>query len=293
VPPPNQPFNGTPSGQINPQIGFNFSLVPLFADIPFLDILYGLDEALEAIGGGFGFGPGLSIGLPTTVTLKGATISNHPFDVTKATNLGSGDETITEYELSERTPIDPHLQPLGDTADEIGALLEHKVGIEIGLYFFVDLTFFKVINIGAQTGTLPLIDVPLPPAAGGPFENQLSFIPGGGAVPFDAPDTAPTVGPYTANQPQGRWKDGVLAQYGVSFFSDVYESPIGPFSGLDPQQRFFAFPQISNIETGPLVGDGDQIQGRKIYRLFNDGSPVELVGTINDSSTTTFTDTKP
>jgi hypothetical protein len=285
-----QTQDGPPSGTLEPNFAIDFSIVPLFADIPFLDIIYGIDEGLQAFGGGFGLGPGLTIGLPVTVTLKGATIDNHPFDVDSASGGNGGDNTKTTLALSEQTPVSPNLQPLKQTPDEIGVLLEHKVGLEIGLFFFAEFTFLKVFHVGAQTGTLPLIDVPLPPAAGGPFQNHLSFVPGGGEVPWDAPDTAPTVGPYTANQPQGRWQNGVLARYGVSFFDANYETPIGPFSAYDPQDRFFAFPQLSNIETGPLDPD-TPILGRNIYRQFNDGSPVELVGTINDNTTTTFTDT--
>jgi hypothetical protein len=78
----------------------------------------------------------------------------------------------------------------------------------------------------------------------------------------------------------------VLAQYGVSFYDDDYETPIGPFSPLDPQKRFYAFPELSDIPTGPAG-----VTGRRIYRLFNDGSEPLQVGDIPDNTTTTFTDT--
>jgi hypothetical protein len=288
--PPNQTFNGPPSNTLQPQLGLDFSIVPLFAEIPFLDVLYGFDEALQPIGGSFDLGPGLAVGLPTTVTLTGATVDNHPFNIASATTDSSGK---TSMPMTEQTPISPNLQPLKETPDEIGLLLTHEVGFSIGLYFFIGITVLKVFHIGATTGTLPLITTAIPGGAGGPFTEQLSFIPGGGEVPFDAPTDAPTVGSYTQNQPQGSWQNGVLARYGYSFFSSEYESPIGPFTAYDAQQRFFAMPQLSDIEAGPLVGDGAQISGRNIYRQFNDGSEVELVGTINDNVTTTFTDTTP
>jgi hypothetical protein len=286
--------NGPPETMLEPNLGYGFNLIPLFAEVPFLDILYAIDKGLEATGGGLSIGPGVSVGLPTTVSLNGATISNHPFDVTQATpGTGTSDQKAT-FKLAERTPIDPHLQPLSNRPDEIGLLLEHHVGFDVGIYFYFEIAFFKVIHIGAQTGSFPIFYTgSLPGNAGGPWENQLSFLPGGGPVPFGPPTTAPTVGPYTANQPQGRWKNGILAQYGVSFFNAKYETPIGTFSALDQQDRFFAFPQLSNIPIGPVVAGDDAIQGRNIYRLFNDGSPVELVGTINDNTTTTFHDTKP
>jgi hypothetical protein len=287
LPPPDRTHTVAPKATLEPNIAYAISIVPLFAEIPGLDLLYALDEALEKVGGGFELGPGFTIGLPTTVTLKGATISNHPFDVVSVTASGSDPDATTTLGLAERTPVDPHLQPLGQDPDEIGALLEHEVGFQLGLYFFAEISFLKVFHLGFQTGTIDLIEVDrLPDGAGGPFENQLSFVPGGGPVPFGPPVAAPTVGAYTANQPQGRWQGGVLASYGVSFFDQVYESPIGPFSAYDPLKRFFAFPQLSGIPTG--AGSG-----RNIYRLFNDGSPVELVGTIADNTTTTFTDTKP
>jgi hypothetical protein len=290
LPSANGQTSGAPAATLVPQIGFDLNIVPLFAEIPGLDILSGFNEALSNFGGSFGLGPGLAVGFPVTVTLEGATIDNHPFTISSATATGPGN-TYTSMPLTEQTPVSPNLQPLKDPPDEIGLLLKHEVGIQLDLYFFIEMTFLEVFFIGAQTGDLPLITVPLPPAAGGPFHNQLSFIPGGGVVPFTAPDTAPTVGPYTANQPQGRWKDGVLARYGISFFNSDYESPIGPFSAYDPQQRFFAFPQLSNIEA-PLDPD-NTIQGRNVYRQFNDGSEPELVGTINDDTTTTFYDNKP
>jgi hypothetical protein len=284
------PIPTAPAATLNPQLGFNFSVVPLFEGIPVLDALYAFDEALSSIGGGFGFGPGLSVGFPVTVTLEGATVDNHPFNIQSATATGPGNVN-TSMPMQEVTPVSPNLQPLKDPPDEIGLLLRHEVGISLGLYFFVDLTFLEVFQVGAQTGDLPLVTVPFPDNAGGPFHNQLSFIPGGGVVPFGAPTTAPSVGPYTANQPQGRWKDGVLARYGISFFNSDYESPIGPFSAYDPEQRFFAFPNLTNIEA-PLDPD-NVIGGRNIYRQFNDGSEPELVGTINDDTTTTFLDNTP
>lgn len=284
--------NGTPEGSFTPSFGMGFSIVPLFAEIPFLDILYGLDESLQAIGGGFELGPMLSVGLPTSVKLTGVTISNHVFDITEQKAIGSADDPQAQFTLAEQTPVDPHLQPLGASADEIGVLLEHEVGIEVGLSFFAEMTFFKVAHIGASTGTLPLFySGSLPGGAGGPFENHLSFIPGGGPVPFGPPTTAPTVSGYTANQPQGRWQGGILASYGVSFFNSDYESPIGPFTATDEMKRFFAFGVLEDVPTGPLSGDGDGVSGRRIYRQFNDGSPIELVGTIDDNTTTTFTDT--
>jgi hypothetical protein len=286
LPPPGQTFDQPPSATLEPTFGLAFSIVPLFADIPFLDVLYALDEALEAIGGGFELGPMLNVGLPTTVTLKGATISNHPFDIVESSASGSGTDATASFTLSEQTPVDPHLQPLGATADEIGVLLEHEVGVEVGLSFFAELTFFKVAHVGASTGVIPLFYSHLPDGAGGPFDNHLSFVPGGGPVPFSAPTTAPTVGRYTANQPQGAWSGGVLAQYGVSFYDDDYETPIGPFTALDPQKRFYAFPELSDIPIGPAG-----VTGRRIYRLFNDGSEPLQVGDIPDNTTTTFTDT--
>lgn len=289
LPPPGKTLQGPPSGTLVPQIGFDLNIVPLFAEVPFLDALYGFDEALSSLGGSFGFGPGLAVGFPVTVTLEGATIDNHPFNVQSATASGSGN-TNTTMPLAEQSPVSPNLQPLKQTPDEIGLMFSHVVGIQLELYFFIELTFLEVFHIGAQTGDIPLVTAPIPGNGGGPWQNQLSFIPGGGEVPFDAPDTAPTVGPYTANQPIGSWKGGILARYGVSFFDSSYETPIGPFSAFDPQQRFFALPQLSNIETGPLDPDSP-ITGRNIYRQFNDGSEPELIGTINDNTTTTFTDT--
>jgi hypothetical protein len=291
LPPPGQPQSGPPEGTLVPQIGFNFSIVPLFAEIPFLDAIYGFNEALSPFGGSFGFGPGLAVGFPVHVTLEGATIDNHPFDITSNQATGPGN-TYTTMPLTEQSPVSPNLQPLKNPPDEIGLMFSHTVGIQLELYFFVELTFLEVLHIGATTGSIPLSpDYNIPSPAGGPWKNQLSFIPGGGAVPFGPPTTAPTVGAYTANQPQGRWKDGVLARYGISFFNDVYESEIGPFSAYDPEQRFFAFPNLSDIEA-PLTGD-DSIKGRNVYRQFNDGSLPELVGTINDDTTTTFLDNTP
>ena len=288
--PPGVAIPGAPKNTLEPSLSFDFSMIPLFAEVPFLDILYGFNETLEAIEGGFGLGPGLAVGFPVTVTLEGATIDNHPFDPVSATGEAGNK---TNVQLAEQTPVSQDLAPLREKPEEIGVLLKHEVGFSVGLYFFVELSAAKVINLGARTGTLPLVpDVPLPKAVGGPFHSQLSFVPGGGPVPFPPPNVAPTVGPYTANQPQGRWKDGVLARYGVSFFSANYESPIGPLSAFDPQNRFFAFPELSNIEIPPFVAD-NPIKGRNIYRQFNDGSELELVGTINDVTSSTFTDTKP
>ena len=130
--------------------------------------------------------------------------------------------------------------------------------------------FFKVIHIGAQTGELPLFYSVDTDPIGGPYENQLSFIPGGGPVPFTRRTSRSTSPEYTANQPQGRWVNGILARYGVSYFNSDYESPLGPLTAFDPQKRFFAFPTMDNLP-GPVP---DAV-GIRIYREFNDGSDPE------------------
>ena len=282
-------FNGPPSNELEPNLAFGFDIVPMIIEATGLEPLAAAAKALEDAGCGFEMGPGVTVGLPTEVKLVGATISNHPFDVTggEPGSDGTDDDATVSLFLQEQTPISPNLQPLDATADEIGLILEHQVGINVGLYFFADFVFMKVLHFGAQTGTIPLFFSELP--GGGPFQNSLDFVPGGGPVPFAPPNIAPTVGPYTANQPQGRWKNGILAQYGASYFNSSYESPIGPFSPLDPDQRFFAFPQISNMP-GPVP----EADGVRIYRLFNDGSPVEQVKEILFATgTTTFVDTVP
>jgi hypothetical protein len=280
-------FSGPPQNSLEPNLAFGFDIVPLILEATGLEPLAAAAKALEDIGCGFEMGPGVTVGLPTEVKLTGATISNHPFDVTggEPGSEGTDDDATVSLSLQEQTPISPNLQPLTDTADEIGLILEHQVGINVGLYFFADFVFFKVIHFGAQTGTIPLFFSQLP--GGGPFENHLDFVPGGGPVPFAPPNVTPTVGPYTANQPQGRWQNGILAQYGFSYFNSSYESPIGPFSAFDSTQRFFAFPQISNI-AGPVP----EADGVRIYRRFNDGSPLERVGEV-DFTTTTFVDNTP
>ena len=40
----------------------------------------------------------------------------------------------------------------------------------------------------------------------------------------------------------------MLARYGYSYFSSVYESPIGPFTAYDPSKRFFAMAELSDIQ---------------------------------------------
>jgi hypothetical protein len=281
-------FTGPPSDVINPSLSYSFDILPLVLEATGIEPLAALSKALEEAGCGLELGPGISIGLPTRVTLAGATISNHPFDVTGGSVPSSGEATV-ELELKERTPVSPQLQPLSDPADEIGFLLEHQVGVSVGAYVFIELMFFKVIHIGAQSGELPLFySVDYDPI-GGPYENHLDFVPGGGPVPFAAPNVTPTITGYTANQPQGRWKDGILARYGVSYFNSDYESPIGPLTAFDPQQRFFAFPTMTN-----LAGPVPNAVGIRIYREFNDGSSPERVGEIEfDQFITTFTDTTP
>jgi hypothetical protein len=283
----NSTFNGPRTTEIAPNLAYGFDIVPLILDAAGLVEVAEAAEALEKIGCGFEMGPGVSIGLPTSITLLGATISNHPFGATGGQPGSPGpddDATVTLY-LEEETPISPNLQPLTDTPDEIGLLLEHEVGFSLGLFFFADFIFFKVIHFGAQTGEIPLFYTEAP--GGGPFLNHLDFIPGGGPIPFAAPDIAPTVGAYTANQPQGSWTNGVLARYGVSYFNSSYESEIGPLTDFDPQQRFFAFPEISNIP-----GAVPEADGVRVYREFNDGSPPVQVAEL-DFTVENFIDTKP
>jgi len=284
------PTTDTPQATLEPSLGIQFSIVPLFAEIPFLDILYGLDESLQAIGGGFEFGPQLNVGLPTTVSLTGVTIGNHTFDITESQAVGTAGDAEFTLQETAGSASDPSLQPLGASVDEIGVLLEHEVGIEVGLSFFAEMTFFKVAHIGASTGIIPLFYSSLPDGAGGPFQNHLSFVPGGGPVPFDAPTDAPSVTGYTANQPQGVWQGGVVARYAVSYYDSDYETPLGPFSAYDQQARFFALAELDDVPTGPLSADSP-ITGRRIYRQFNDGSEPVQVGEIADNQTTTFTDT--
>jgi hypothetical protein len=278
-------FSGSPQTEINPSLAYGFDIVPLILDAAGLEEVAAAAEALEKIGCGFEMGPGVTIGLPTEITLKGATISNHPFDSNggQPGSDGTDDDASVTVLLAEQTPISPNLQPLTDTPDEIGLLLEHEVGFSLGLFFFADFIFFKVIHFGAQTGQIPLFYSEVP--GGGPFENHLDFVPGGGPVPFAAPNIAPTVGPYTANQPQGSWKNGVLARYGVSYFNSSYESEIGPLTDFDPEQRFFAFPVISNIP-----GAVPEADGVRVYREFNDGSPAVQVAEL-DFTVSSFTDT--
>jgi hypothetical protein len=280
-------FTGSPSTTISPNLAYGFDIIPLILDAAGLEEVAAAADALEKIGCGFELGPGVQIGLPTDITLKGATISNHPFDSDggQQGSEGTDEEATVTVLLEEETPVSPNLQPLTDQPEEIGLILEHQVGFELGLYFFADFVFFKVIHFGAQTGAIPLFYDEAP--GGGPFTNHLDFVPGGGPVPFAAPNIAPTVGPYTANQPQGRWRDGVLARYGVSYFNSSYESPIGPLTNFDPQTRFFAFPQISNLP-GAVPG----ADGIRVYRQFNDGSQVEQVAEL-DFTVATFVDDKP
>jgi hypothetical protein len=278
-------FNGPPSDVINPSLSYGFDILPLVIEASGLEPLAAVAKALENIGCGLELGPGISIGLPTRVTLKGATISNHPFDVTGGSVPSSGEATV-ELELTERTPVSPQLQPLTDPPDEIGFLLEHQVGISIGAYLFAELMFFKVIHIGAQTGELPLFYSVDTDPIGGPYENQLSFVPGGGPVPFAPPNIAVTITGYTANQPQEQWTNGILARYGVSYFNSDYESPLGPLTAFDPQKRFFAWPTMTNLP-GPVP---DAV-GIRIYREFNDGTdPVRVAEILFADNITSFTD---
>jgi hypothetical protein len=281
-------FTGPPADVIEPSLSYGFDIIPLIIEASGLEPLAAVAHALEDVGSGIELGPGFSVGLPTTITLEGATIDNHPFDVTGGRVPSGGGEATVELDLVEQTPVSPNLQPLEDPADEIGFLLKHEVGISVGLYFFAEVMFFKVIHIGAQTGQLPLFFSTSSPT-GGPFHNQLSFVPGGGPVPFAPPDTPVTITGYTANQPQGRWQGGILARYGVSYFNSDYESPLGPLTVFDAQSRFFAFPTMTDLP-GPVP---DAV-GIRIYREFNDGSNPERVGEIEfDDVITTFTDTTP
>lgn len=287
--PPGSGYDRAPTATITPEAAINLDIISLLKDIPYLDAIYGLEEALHKTHlGSFEFGPGISIGLPTIVTLKGATIANHPFEITHS-KLAT--EDVSEFELEERSPVDPHLQPLGQTADEIGLLLEHKVGFQIGVYLFAEFTFLKVCHIGARTGDLPVIRTDLPGNLGGPFENHLSFVPGGGTVPFAAPTAAPVVARYKENQPFGHWVNGRLAQYAVSYFNDEYETELGPYGPQPPDElaRFFALGSLTDIPRA----SSSKVTGRRIYRKFTDEPAPTLVGEIANNTTETFQDEVP
>jgi hypothetical protein len=270
--------NYPPAATVDPQLSWNFNVIPLFEGVPFLDALYAFDEAWTKISGDFAFGPGFAVGLPTTVRIKGATIGHHRFDVTEAetANSATGKMTLT---LAEQTPVDESLQPLGAEVQEIGVLLEHEVAFELDLYFFISFGFGKVFHLGAQTGNIPIIDVPI----GGPYETPLSFVPGGGPEPFLAPMTAPAILSYDDNQPRGPWKEGITAHYAISYYDDNYETVLGPPS--PETSRFFAGPIVGNLETYGLSGDEPPI-GRRIYRQFNDGTDYQLVAEIPDQTST-------
>jgi hypothetical protein len=279
--------SGPPTGSVTPTLEFGFNVVPLFDGVPILDVIAEIDQFAEKLGGGFSFGPGFALGLPVHVTMPKATINNHDFDVTAAAPSPSNkDQTV----LTLREEVDPNLPPLGDAADEIGVTLSHTVGFTAGFYLFGDVCFAKVFNFYGQTETFNFID---DENAFGPYANTLRSLPGGGKIPFGPPTARPVVSGYTANQPSGRFKDGVLARYAVSFWTflssgGIYESPLSPFTPFDPQSRFYAYGQLTDI---PIDGT-QQAFGRNIYRQF-EGGQVELIGTLNDNFTTTFTDTAP
>lgn len=279
-----------PAAELNPSMALNFSIVPLLAEIPVLDALYAVNEALEALGGGFELGPGITLSLPTKVRLKGATISNHPFELDGAELVEEDGEEVSEYELKELEPVDPRLQPLTEHADEIGILIEHEVGFRVGLHFFAEFSVAYVFHIGFSTGDLPLFESKLPGVGnlGGPFRNRLSFVPGGGEVPFEEPSSAPKIAGYQRNQPINEWTHGRLAQYAVSFYNDEYETKLGPYTDLNPVDRFFAYAKLTDI---PVPHHDDRkIVGRRIWRKFEDEDFPRLVAEIPDRTTTAFED---
>jgi hypothetical protein len=287
--------NGPPVGTIQPVWGDSINIVPLTGFLPPPgDCLAVIDKGLKAVWGGLAFGPGIGFGFPVTVKIPEATVGHHRFKVTDAFTANTANEPEVTFTISQETPVDPSLKPLGESVDEVGLLFEHTVGFEISLYFFIEISFLKVCHFGAQTGNINLKT--WQNALGGPFQNSLSFVPGGGPVPFGPPTTKPTITGYTANQPQGEWKNGRLAKYSFTYFNDFYETERGPESDVNPDDRFFAFAKLSNITVPPPENPVHPATGRRIYRQFTgDGQehPVELIGEIANTTATTFTDTHP
>jgi hypothetical protein len=116
----------------------------------------------------------------------------------------------------------------------------------------------------------------------------------GARSPMRPPMAAPTATPSNEDPasfnnviPQGpKWVPGYQVRYAVSFFNaeNQQETLTGPWSDWISSLKL-CWPRLWAIPTDP----SRQASGRKIYRQFN-GYAVELVGTINDNTTTFFDD---
>lgn len=175
-------LTGPPANTLRPTLSFNLDLVPLCREIEPLEPIYLLNKALAVVKGGFGFGPGISLGMPTTVTIERVNIDGHSFQIQSVS--GSGNSTTTA-EMTEEG-VDPRLQPLSDPPQEIGLTLRHQIGISVGVYFWAEFTVAKVINAGFHSATYELIDFANtgshPSNPGGPFDSSISYKPGGGRI---------------------------------------------------------------------------------------------------------------
>src|ERR1039458_7564908 len=98
------------------------------------------------------------------------------------------------------------------------------------------------------------------------------------------PSTAPAVNSWAQNSPVGQWPANVLAQYAVTFFNAAGETAFGPWGSMSG-----AGSARADLEDVPVDPSG-QATGRNIYRELQ-GFNVQLVGTINDNTTTVFQDT--
>ena len=98
------------------------------------------------------------------------------------------------------------------------------------------------------------------------------------------PSTDPAVNSWAQNSPVGQWPANVPAQYAVTFFNAAGETAFGPWGSMSG-----AGSALADLEEVPLDPSG-QATGRNIYRQLQ-GFNVQLVGTINDNTTTVFQDT--
>lgn len=138
-------------------------VVPSY-DIPvniaeMMPALKGFIKALKKLWGSFGFGPMLSLMIPTEIKLTQIRVNEQTYEQLKFAN---GEVTGVATGSPQSAP------------STLGVTLNHRPGFDLGLSFFAEISVCKFFKLGASTPKIPLLQLMGIVPQVGPFPNTLS-----------------------------------------------------------------------------------------------------------------------
>ena len=166
----NQLIAGKGTLSANPSLTLQFNLVPLTANVPVLDLLYAMDQALEATGGYVSFGPSITFEMPVRLTLNdfaidGATYGGLTYDASTATVTGQGSA------------------PISATAREIAADVSYAAGFSVAVGCYLQVAAFKVFSYELTDSFDVLSLLHLPPPVGSTYHASVCSALANGGQP--------------------------------------------------------------------------------------------------------------